>query len=71
MTTKQEREAKIEDLETAIDHHRRHAFDAVDGEYHQAEILRLKRNPILKAANRKRRALLAQHDSEAILRRWQ
>ena len=64
MTTQQ-------DLENQIAEHRRHAFDAIDGEYHQAEILRLKRNPILKAANRKRRALLAQHDSEAILRRWQ
>ena len=64
MTTQQ-------DLENQIAEHRRPAFDAVDGEYHQAEILRLKRNPILKAANRKRRALLAQHDSEAILRRWQ
>ena len=71
MTTQEQLKAKIEELETEIDHHRRHAFDAVDGEYHQAEILRLKRNPILKAANRKRRALLAQHHSEAILRRWQ
>ena len=70
-TYREKIESKIEELETEIDHHRRHAFDTETGEYHQAEIVRLKNHPMLKEANRKRRALLAHHHSEAVLFRWQ
>jgi len=63
--------AKIEELETAIDHHRRHAFDPDTGEYHQAEIVRLKEHPMLKEADNQREEALRQKSSEALLRRWQ
>ena len=64
-------EAFVKQIEAKILEHRRHAFDPETGEYHQAEIVRLKEHPMLKEANRKRRALLAHHHSEAVLRRWQ
>ena len=70
-TYREKIESKIEELETEIDHHRRHAFDPETGEYHQAEIVRLKNHPMLKEAQRQRVEALSQKYSEAVLRRWQ
>ena len=61
----------VKQIEAKILEHRRHAFDPETGEYHQAEIVRLKNHPMLKEAQRQRVEALSQKYSEAVLRRWQ
>jgi len=64
-------EAFVKKIESKILEHRRHAFDPDTGEYHQAEIVRLKEHPMLKEADSQREEALRQKSSEALLRRWQ
>ena len=61
----------VKQIEAKILEHRRHAFDPETGEYHKAEIVRLKEHPMLKAAYNQRQEALSQKSSEALLRRWQ
>ena len=64
-------EAFVKQIESKILEHRRHAFDPDTGEYHQAEIVRLKEHPMLTAAYNQRQEALRQKYSEAVLFRWQ
>jgi len=64
-------EAFVKKIESKILEHRRHAFDPETGDYHQAEIVRLKEHPMLKEADSQREEALRQKSSEALLRRWQ
>ncbi len=61
---------ELEKIEAQIRYHRRNVFDEVNGDWHTAQVRRLKKHSAIRAENRRREEHRQWLQSEALLRKW-